>query len=176
MPEKIIVTGPECSGKTTLARALADHLGGKLVPEVSRAILSLTSNRYEPADLARMASYQQALENAAERLDQRIVICDSSALEYKIWLAFRFGDTNSDIDGYLRNTNAFFLLCEPLSHYEPDTLRVNPYDREVLFELYHQELIKHHFDFLVVPDLPLESRLTVLFSSLPERLMRSRLC
>ena len=34
--KKIVLIGPECTGKTTLARALADRLGGVYVPEYSR--------------------------------------------------------------------------------------------------------------------------------------------
>jgi nicotinamide riboside kinase len=163
---KIIVTGPECSGKTTLARALADQLGGKLVPEVSRPLLSLTGNLYEPTDLAQMALYQQALEYAAEGLDRRVVICDTSALVYQIWLSFRFDRIDQDIDLYFSNTQAFFLLCQPLRHWEPDGLRVNPEERQILFDLYRNELKKHQFDFMIIPDLPLEDRLAIIFSGI----------
>ncbi|NND31883.1 MAG: AAA family ATPase, partial [Saprospiraceae bacterium] len=47
---KIIVSGPECSGKTTLAAMLADRLDAKLVPEISRPLLLLARNNYTPND------------------------------------------------------------------------------------------------------------------------------
>lgn len=36
-PRRVCVTGPECTGKTTLARALAEWAGVAWVPEASRA-------------------------------------------------------------------------------------------------------------------------------------------
>ena len=32
----LVVAGPECSGKSTLAQALAQHLNGRYVPELAR--------------------------------------------------------------------------------------------------------------------------------------------
>ena len=37
---RFVLTGPECSGKTTLSKSLAEHLQGKYLAEPARTILN----------------------------------------------------------------------------------------------------------------------------------------
>lgn len=59
-PFIITIVGPESSGKTTLARQLADHFGCPWVPEYAREYLEGLGRPYEERDLAIMAERQLA--------------------------------------------------------------------------------------------------------------------
>ena len=47
---RFVLTGPECSGKTSLSKSLAEHFKGKYLPEPARTILNGVE-AYTPKDL-----------------------------------------------------------------------------------------------------------------------------
>ena len=79
MVDWIVVTGPESSGKTTLAQDLAQELEGLLVPEYSRIYLEQAGLRYGHDDLEFIAAGQRGLEHRALRSATRPIV--SRALE-----------------------------------------------------------------------------------------------
>ncbi|MCB0688226.1 MAG: ATP-binding protein [Saprospiraceae bacterium] len=158
--KEIIVTGPECSGKTTLARALSVRLPGILVPEISRSLLTLTNNNYKERDLVTIARYQQFVRSTARITEKEWLVNDTGLLVIKVWSEFRFGKTDPFIDEGFYNTEVdLWLLCEPLQIWEDDGLRVNKNEREVLFSLYHDHLIQSGKPFKIVPAISEERRL-----------------
>ncbi|MCB0529363.1 MAG: ATP-binding protein, partial [Saprospiraceae bacterium] len=64
---KIVVTGPESSGKTTLAAALSDQLAAPVVPEFAREYLAHLGRAYQREDLAAIGAGQQAWERWYEQ-------------------------------------------------------------------------------------------------------------
>ncbi len=165
--KKIVITGPECSGKTTLALKLSEVLKGVYIPEVARPLLTLTNNQYFLKDLMTIATYQSALEQAVEGCGHGWIICDTSMLVIKIWSEFRFKEVDPLIVGYFQNSSAdLWLLCEPLAVWHPDILRDAEQNRDQLFKLYHEELVRADKEFRVVPNLPVDDRVDWVFSEL----------
>lgn len=162
-PYKLAVTGPECSGKSTLARALASHLNGTLVPELSRALLTLTSNQYVQSDLDRMLDEQIFAEEVAAGVTQNYLVLDTSVLVYYVWSLFGFGEVSPHIKECWQDSRAdLYILCKPLSQYEADPLRTNRDDREELYELYRQCLTDTKRPFVEVPDQNLTARIALV--------------
>jgi NadR type nicotinamide-nucleotide adenylyltransferase len=158
--KKIIITGPEASGKSTLAAALADSFDTYFVPEFARSFLSALDRPYEEKDLLTIAQGQLELELEYARKSQDLLICDTSMLVMKIWSDYRFGNTHPWIlDCLQENDQALYLLCRPDIPWEPDPLRENPHDRDQLFDLYHQELTALRNPFVIIEGLSHESRL-----------------
>ena len=62
--KKIVVIGPESTGKSTLCEGLADHFGTDWVPEYAREYLLKHGKQYQYADLMTIAKGQLALEDA----------------------------------------------------------------------------------------------------------------
>lgn len=154
------MTGPECSGKTTLSQGLVSHLQGILVPEVSRSILTLTQNEYFFEDLLTIAKYQSCLESIAAIDPDRWIICDTSMLVLQIWSQYRFQKVHSYIQTSFSQSNpVLWLLCRPLDHWEDDGLRVDQHQRDELFELYRTALLHAEKPFLIVPAQPTGERL-----------------
>jgi HTH-type transcriptional regulator, transcriptional repressor of NAD biosynthesis genes len=140
---KIILTGPESCGKTTLARQLATHFNVPLVEEYVRDFfekkgtpeVSGQAPQYQEADLKDIAIGQIKAENEAEsafskqlkRKNQeevnQFLICDTDVLTIKIWAEEKYGRCDElilgSLQGFLRlETSNFklqtlYLLCSP---------------------------------------------------------------
>lgn len=158
--KKIILTGPEASGKSTLAKALADHFKTSYVPEFARSFLPTLDRPYEETDLLTIAKGQYALEKKHAQKDLSLLICDTSLLVMKVWSDYRFGKTHPWIlDRLQENSLALYLLCSPDIPWEPDPLRENPHDRDDLFEIYCRELRALRHAFIMIQGSDHEKRL-----------------
>lgn len=131
---RIGITGPESSGKTTLAEDLARVLGGALVPEYAREYLELNGPGYQYSDLMKIAKEQMRL---IEKAKGDFVICDTEFLVLKIWSEEKFGHVDPTIESYFKkDLFDLYVLCSPDIPWEFDPLRENPSDRDRLFEKY----------------------------------------
>lgn len=134
---KIAITGPESSGKTTLTKALAEALGWRSVPEYAREYLEITKGTYGFDDLVKIAEgHLDRIKNGGHD-----IIVDTDFIVMKVWSDVRFGKTAEKIQELI-NHDLFDLhiVCMPDIPWEPDPLRENPTDRDVLLKLYIQEL------------------------------------
>ena len=143
---KIIVTGPESSGKTTLCKSLSEHLNIPFIEEFSREYLNKQSGNYTQSDLIRIAK-EQLLK---EQINEEILICDTDLITIKIWSEYKYGSCDNWILEQIekqKNENRFYLLCKPDIPWKADPLRENPANRETLFEIYKEELekLKHNY-------------------------------
>lgn len=149
--KKIVITGPESSGKTTLARQLAQHLKTQAVEEYAREFLSRLGRPYVEADLEVIAKGQLANEEAAAGSDREILILDTSLEVIKIWSEVRFGRVAPWIlEALQKHRRDFYLLCQPDLPWEFDPLRENPNDRWMLYERYERELKSMQVPFATV--------------------------
>lgn len=140
--KKIVLTGPESSGKTTLAAQLAEHFGTVWVPEFSRQYLAQIKRPYEELDLLEMARRQAALEDEmAAQARNGLLFLDTSLEVLKIWSKVRFGGCHPWILGEMSaRLPDLYLLCLPDLPWEPDPLRENPDDRDMLLGIYRREI------------------------------------
>jgi HTH-type transcriptional repressor of NAD biosynthesis genes len=96
---RIVVTGPESTGKTTLARRLAEHFATTWVPEFARAFLdekhaggTIPSPPCEAADIPRIAQGQLAAEERAARAANRLLVCDTDLYATRLYAEEYFGE------------------------------------------------------------------------------------
>lgn len=141
----IVITGAECSGKTTLATQLSERWGRPLVPEIARNYLEKTPN-YHRDDLLIIAKLQH--EKEKETLNQSLnkIICDTDLLVIMIWSEFKYGTCDPWIYNTFEKTlkrdklNRHYLLCDYKIPWEHDGLRENPNNRGELFNRYTEKL------------------------------------
>jgi NadR type nicotinamide-nucleotide adenylyltransferase len=134
---RIVVTGPESSGKTTLAEALAQAYGTAWAEEAARGYLSARSGTYEERDLAAIARAQLLIEEERAAEAKQLLVCDTDLLTIRIWGEEKYGRSDAWIvQQTLERPYGLWLLCAPDMPWEPDPLRENPHDRERLFEAY----------------------------------------
>ncbi len=87
MPEarRIAVFGPESTGKTSLARRLAEHFGEPWAPEHAREFWDAHGGTITAADLDAVGRGQVANEEAAAARARRVVFCDTDLLTCTLW-------------------------------------------------------------------------------------------
>jgi NadR type nicotinamide-nucleotide adenylyltransferase len=146
---RIAITGPESSGKTTLAEQLALQTHGTWIPEYAREFLEQLNRPYTQADLDTIAKGQlYAWENAPV---SNLQICDTDMLVMKVWSDFKFGSCSSFILDALNNqTFNHYFLCQPDLEWEEDPLREHPEKRDELYELYLKELTERNLPYTIV--------------------------
>ena len=138
---RVVITGPESSGKSVLAGELAAFFGAPLVQEYARTYLEQRQGAYVQDDLLAIAQGQFAAEEQAIKQAEDLFICDTDLLTIRIWSLEKFGTCDPWIDDHLEPTvESLWLLCSPDLPWQPDPLRENPHDRDRLFERYRSEL------------------------------------
>ncbi len=138
---KIVITGPESTGKSTLAEAVARHFRAPLVSEFARSYLEQHGSAYVEKDLLAIAQGQVAAEERAVQGSPSLVVCDTDLVTMRIWSEEKFGRCHPWIVQQTeQRAYDLWLLCKPDLPWEPDALRENPGDRDRLFER-HMDLL-----------------------------------
>jgi NadR type nicotinamide-nucleotide adenylyltransferase len=151
---KVVLFGPESTGKTTLASLLAEHYETVWVPEFARDYLQEKFNRTqiicEYSDLLPIAKGQMRLENELAMEANRVLICDTDLLETQVYSEQYY---EGRVDPLLRkyaelNTYDLYLLTDIDVPWEPDDLRDRPHQREEMFRAFEQALIDFERDYI----------------------------
>ncbi len=150
---KIAITGPESSGKTTLATDLGRKFRVSPVPEYARYYFSNDRQSYNLEDIERIAEGQWILYNLYS-INQEVLICDTDFLVLKVWAQDKFSSVSSFITNRWKTIQFdLYLLCKPNLEWQPDPLRENPYDRDRLFDIYLQELQTANKNYGIVDEV-----------------------
>jgi nicotinamide riboside kinase len=155
----IVFTGPESSGKTTLAKVFSKSKDVFLVTEYARKYLA-NKKSYVKADLLEIAKEQQITIDLALKSNTKLVVSDTDLLTIKIWSEFKYNECDSWIKlNLLKNLPDLYVLCKPDFPWQEDPLRENPNDRNELYNLYLTEIKKLNIPFIEVGG-SLEERLS----------------
>jgi len=140
---KIIMTGPESSGKTTLCRQLSNHFNISFAKEFARSYIDSLERSYIMDDLLVIAREQLESEFNFQLLDTDLITI-------KIWSEYKYGKCDKWILDQIekqKSEKRFYLLCSPDIPWVADNQRKNQNDRKNLFEIYKNELenLKHKY-------------------------------
>ena len=156
---KVLITGPESSGKSFLSQKLADHFSGSFVSEYARMYLE-GKLVYEEEDLINIAKGQK--EQAQKMWDQsnNIVFSDTGIEVICIWSQVKYNRVNHQISGLLDlEIYDLIMVCEPNIPWEMDELREHPESRMELFDMYCDFLNQHKLPYKII-NAPLTKRLS----------------
>lgn len=139
---KIAVVGPESTGKSTIAQAVARHFNTVCVPEYAREYCKNLHNEYTLQDEVNMYYGQIALEDTLIPLaNNNILLCDTTILTVKIWCDHLFGNTPQEVkDEIQQRPYDLYLLMDIDLPWEEDPLRDFPEQRDHFMEVWKQEL------------------------------------
>ena len=151
--KKLVLIGVESSGKTTLAKALAEKLQGTYVPEYARMYLNAHGLSYQQEDLLAIAKGQSELIKEACNKEVQWILCDTDLLVIKVWSEQVFGSCDAWIEEQIKNEPShFYILCAPDIDWEYDPQRILPNleDRLALHKHYKSLLQQLHCNFIEV--------------------------
>ena len=146
MLKKIVIIGPESTGKSTLSEQLAEHYETAWCPEFAREFLHTNGTDYEFDDLLTIAKGQLALEDEyTARLEQQAepmmesggnlpLFLDTDMYVMKVWCEYVFGKCHQ----FVERKYDLYLLCNIDLPWGKDELREYPdlHTRKKLYQIY----------------------------------------
>jgi len=153
---KVVLFGPESTGKTTLSKQLARHYNTVWAPEFARDYLQKKWNNErktcENSDLLPIARGQMELENRLAKKADKILICDTDLLETKVYSEEYYGGFVDDKleEAALHNTYDLYLLTYIDTPWEEDDLRDRPELRLEMFNAFEKALSNHNRPYILL--------------------------
>ncbi|MEO5783717.1 MAG: ATP-binding protein [Ginsengibacter sp.] len=172
--KKIVVIGPESTGKSTLCEQLAKHYKTLWCPEYAREYLEAHGKDYTYDDLLTIGKGQidgeEAMSNSQLTTHSSQLFIDTDMYVMKVWCEFAFGKCHSWILNQIATRKYdLYLLCNVDLPWIKDNLREYP-DMETRNKLYH-----YYKDIMVNQSVPwvdisgnYEERLKVAINAVDE--------
>lgn len=149
--KKIVITGPESTGKTTLTEKLSVHFQCPMVEEYARQYLEQLDRTYRQADLLEIAKGQIKMEDHYQDTNVPFLFCDTDLRVIKIWSDFKYKNVHPWIlDQIMERVYHGYLLTDIDHPWVPDPLREHPESRQQLFNLYHEEIKSSGVPFTII--------------------------
>ncbi|MFT3682293.1 MAG: ATP-binding protein [Ferruginibacter sp.] len=143
--KKIVVIGPESTGKSTLCEKLAAHYNTVWVREYAREYLLTNGTDYTFENLSDVGRGQLRLEeegvlqllSAKPPVEKPLLVIDTDMYVMKVWCEFVFGKCHQWIlNEVVSRKYDLYLLCNVDAPWVKDELREYP-DLETREKLYH---------------------------------------
>ena len=154
MTRRIVITGPESTGKSTLCKMLAQHYNTVWVPEYAREHLLKYGVTYTYDDLLTIARKQVSLEDEmTASVKSGLIFIDTNMYVMKVWCEFVFGRCHQWIlDKIAERKYSLYLLCNIDLPWVEDPLREYPdiEPRQRLFNIYKDNMINQHVPWKIV--------------------------
>lgn len=171
--KKIVVIGPESTGKSFLCRQLAQHYDSSWCPEFAREYLLSNGMHYAYDDLLTIAKGQLALEdeytgmvnskwsivnkkvpeNSPSTIDHALLFIDTDMYVAKVWCEFVFGKCHRFIlDNIVNRKYHLYLLCHIDLPWVQDELREYPdlETRQKLYSIYKDIMINQEVPWVEI--------------------------
>lgn len=156
MLKKIVIIGPESTGKSTLCGQLAQHYETMWCPEFAREYLITNGTNYEFEDLLTIAKGQLAIEDEyTAKMEQQSepllengghipLFIDTDMYVMKVWCEFVFNKCHQLVlDEITKRQYDLYLLCNIDLPWVKDELREYPdlHTRKKLYYIYKDIMI-----------------------------------
>ena len=153
---RVVLYGPESTGKTTLAKKLAEHFKTEWVPEFSRDYLQQKWDKEqkicEKKDILPITKGQIALENEKVKSANKVLFCDTNLLETVVYSqAYYDGFCDPAVLKHALKAqyDLYFLTYIDVPWVEDD-LRDRPHQREEMFSKFKHPLDQYHLPYVIL--------------------------
>jgi len=152
---KIALFGPESTGKTTLAKQLAEYYETEWVPEFARDYLQEKWEENQHIcvadDMMPIAYGQTALENEKLSQAKKYLFCDTNLMVTKVFSEMYYGFCDPLLnEAALEHEYDLFFLTDIDVPWEKDDIRDTPDGRETVFSVFKQSLIQTKKPFIIL--------------------------
>lgn len=140
--KRIVIIGPESTGKSTLCKDLSSHFSCDYVLEYAREYLEVNGAAYELEDVLRMAKGQICSESELPK-EIPYHFLDTNLYVFKVWIEEKYGKQIQWIEDAIEMTSYdMYLLCDIDLPWEEDEYREHghPDERQRLFKRYKELL------------------------------------
>lgn len=134
---RVVLTGSESTGKTTLAARLGAHYRVEVVPEFVREFAAARGGVIEFGDHGAIARGQMALEDEYAARAGRVLVQDTDLLSAVVYCRHYFGRCPAWIEEKAAERRPdVYLLCEPDIPWIADGVRDRGHMREEMQALF----------------------------------------
>ena len=151
---KIVIIGPESTGKSTLCQQLADHYKTVWCPEFAREYLKEIKNNYTFQDLLNIAHGQLELEELMIRsASNNLYFIDTDMYVMKVWCEVAFEQCHSWILKQIAiKKYDLYFLCDADLPWVKDELREypDPVIRKRLVRMYKDILVNNNVPWAMI--------------------------
>jgi NadR type nicotinamide-nucleotide adenylyltransferase len=149
----VCLCGPESTGKSTLAQALAAHFQTVAAPEYGRTYCEVFGTECDADDLRAIVRGHEALAAAARLRANRVLILDTDAVMTAVWADMLLGFRPDDLDRVATTADLYILTDVDLTWRNDGTryTRLSSADTRSRFHaLCRDELSKRNLPFVTV--------------------------
>jgi NadR type nicotinamide-nucleotide adenylyltransferase len=157
---RVVVIGAESTGKTTLARLLAERFQTCWVPEYGREhwerkVAGLTMSdplpSWSPEEFIHIATEQQSRENKLARSANRVLFCDTNAFATGTWHERYYGRREERVDAIGRNDKVdLYLVTAPDVAFVQDGFRDGQHIRHWMHDRFQDQLARGSVPWLLL--------------------------
>jgi NadR type nicotinamide-nucleotide adenylyltransferase len=153
---RIVFYGPESTGKTTLAKTMANLFNTVWVPEFARDLLQEkyknTGKACEVSDIRPIVEGQLKTENEMINKANQYLFCDTDPLETYVYAKVYFPQADfSWLDALNEDLNYHhYFLTYIDTPWVADDLRDKPEEREIMYNAFLNELNKRNKNFTIL--------------------------
>ena len=153
---RLVLFGPESTGKSTLAEALAAEYKTQWVPEFARDYLQEkydnSAEVCEPEDLIPIAKGQILLENEKASIANDFMFCDTCVLQTLIYAQVYYENYKNEIleQCVKQHKYTHFFLTYIDTPWVPDDLRDKPNERFKMFSIFEKALLERNLPYTVL--------------------------
>lgn len=157
---KIVFFGPESTGKTTLAKKLAEHFNTAWAPESSRGYLQEKWNKEkkicEKKDIIPIATEQMRVENMLAEKADPVLFCDTNLLQTMVYSQAYYDDfCDPELHKYaLKAKYDLYFLTYIDVPWVADDLRDRPEQREEMFIRFKSALDQNELPYVILKGNP----------------------
>ena len=149
--KKVVIIGPECTGKSELSAYLAQEFNTVWVEEYARSYLNDLNRTYGPDDLPVIAKGQLSLEDVMSRRADKLLFCDTDLYVIKVWSIFKYGYCDPWVLNEISTRQYdLYLLTYIDIPWAFDPQREHPNQRELLYSLYLREMRNQPVPFVEI--------------------------
>jgi HTH-type transcriptional repressor of NAD biosynthesis genes len=147
--KKICLYGPESTGKSVMAKQLANYYQTEFVPEVAREIVS--SNEFTIDDIIKIGQAQTQRVLDKTKTANKILFCDTDLITTKIYCRHYLGEVPPILYELEKQIsyNQYFLFDIDVPWVE-DGLRDLGTQRQEMYNVFKNELLKREIPFIEV--------------------------